>query len=73
MAATSFIFFHSGMVSKLSLLLSAFIAFNISITTRILREMVDADLDMSLANISQPISGNSLEHRWKWLSWEKVI
>lgn len=44
---------------------SAFIALNISITTRIESETVDAERDISFENISQPISGNCAEHLWK--------
>jgi hypothetical protein len=36
----------------------AFMAFSISMTTRMERETVEADLAMSLVNMSQPISGN---------------
>ena len=54
-----------GNVRRDSLDDNAFIAFNISITTRIERETVEADLDISLVNIWQPISGNLLEHLWK--------
>jgi hypothetical protein len=38
---------------------------NISITTRIDSETVDAERDISFVNISQPISGKSEEHLWK--------
>lgn len=44
---------------------SAFIALNISITTRIERDIVDADLAILLENMSQPISGNAVEQVWK--------
>lgn len=44
----------------------AFMAFNISMTTRMDSETVDADFAMSFENISQPISGNEEEHLWKW-------
>ena len=57
--------FQMGNVRRDSLDDNAFIAFNISITTRIERETVEADLDISLVNIWQPISGNLLEHLWK--------
>jgi hypothetical protein len=40
-------------------------ALSISITTRMERETVEADLDMLLVNISQPSSGNWAEHLWK--------
>lgn len=61
----SIMLFHSGKVSSESLEDRAFMALSISITTRMERDMVEADLDMSLANISQPISGKSREHLWK--------
>ena len=34
--------------------------------THIESEIVDAAFALSLENISQPISGNCDEHRWKW-------
>lgn len=40
---------------------SAFIAFSISITTKIERDIVEADLARSFENISQPISGKEVE------------
>jgi len=73
MAATSFIFLHRGMVKRDSLELRAFIALNISMTTRTLRDTVEADLLMWLLNMSHPISENSREQRWNDDSWEKVI
>jgi hypothetical protein len=65
MAYTSFMFFHKGKVRRLSLELKAFIAFNISITTRIDNEMVEAVFAWSSTNIWQPISGYCVEHLWK--------
>ena len=62
MAATSFIFFHRGSVSKDSLLDKAFIALNISITTKIESDIVDAERDISFVNMSQPTDGNLDEH-----------
>lgn len=56
---------HRGNVRRDSLDDKAFIAFNISITTRIERETVEADLDMSLWNMVQPISGKEVLHLWK--------
>lgn len=56
---------HNGNVSKDSLDDKAFMALSISITTRIDKETVEADLDMSSWNMVQPISGNMLEHLWK--------
>jgi hypothetical protein len=41
-------------------------ALNISIVTRIDRETVDAFLAASPPKISQPISGNRVEHWRKW-------
>jgi hypothetical protein len=61
-AATSIGFAQSGSVSRLSDELSAFIAFSISMTTKMLNETVLADFAASLLNISQPISGNEREH-----------
>ena len=67
-AYTSIMLFHSGKVSSDSLDDRAFMALNISITTRMERETVDAERAMGeeLANIEQPISGNWEEHLWKW-------
>ena len=62
MAYTSTMLSHNGRVSRDSLDERAFIAFSISITTRIESEMVEAALALSLANISQPILGNVEEH-----------
>ena len=58
-------FFHNGKDKRDSLEERPFMAFSISMTTRIDRETVDADLDMLFVNISQPISGNSAGHLWK--------
>jgi hypothetical protein len=57
--------FQRPNVKRDSLEESAFIAFSISITTRIDKETVEADRDISFENISQPISENSVEHLWK--------
>ena len=57
-AYTSIMLFHRGNVRRDSLDDNAFMAFSISITTRIDRDTVEADLDISLLNIWQPISGN---------------
>ena len=73
MAYTSIMFFQSGRVSSDSLDDSAFMALNISMTTRMESDTVEADFAMSLPNISQPISGNSVEQRWKWRRCEKEI
>lgn len=43
-----------------------FIALNISMTTRMERLIVVAFCENVFVNISQPISGNSSEHWWKW-------
>lgn len=59
-------FFHNGKLIRDALDDNAFIALNISITTKIDREMVDAVFETSLVKISHPISGNSAEHLWKW-------
>ena len=83
-AYTRAMFSHNGSVMSDSLDESAFIALNISITTRlgnyqqrvgsgtmethIESEMVDADFAMLFVNISHPISGNWEEHLWK-LDW----
>jgi len=66
-AYTSFMFFQSGNVSKDSDEERAFIALNISMTTRMDKDMVDAALDISLVNISQPMEGNAVAHEWKWV------
>lgn len=39
-----------------------FIAFNISITTKMDKLMVVAFMENSFVNMSQPISGNKVEH-----------
>jgi hypothetical protein len=54
-----------GNVRRDSLEDNAFIAFSISITTRIERDTVEADLAILLVNIWHPISGNLLAHLWK--------
>lgn len=56
---------QSGRVRRDSDEDKAFIALSISMTTRIDREIVEADLAMSLEKISQPICGNCEEQRWK--------
>ncbi|KAI6760189.1 hypothetical protein HG531_013390 [Fusarium graminearum] len=66
-------FFHRGRVRRDSLDDRALMALNISMTTRIDNETVEADLAMSLENIAQPISGYSAEQWWKRVSWRKVI
>ncbi len=63
MAYTSIIFSQSGSVRSDSLDDNAFIALNISMTTRIERETVEADFAISLENIWQPISENCEEQR----------
>jgi hypothetical protein len=68
-AATSIGFAQSGRVSSDSDELSAFMALSISMTTKMLKLTVLADLAASLLKISQPISGKEREHWWKWLSW----
>src|SRR5690348_15817098 len=69
MAYTSIMFSHTGSVRSDSLDDSAFMALNISMTTRIDSETVDPALAISLPNIWQPISGKSVEQRWKCDSW----
>lgn len=49
---------HKGSVRRDSEDDRAFMAFNISMTTKIDRETVDADFDMPLENIEHPISEN---------------
>lgn len=66
-------FFHRGRVSRDSLDERAFMALNISMTTRMVSETVEPALAMSLENISQPISGKSAEQWWKRVNWRKVI
>ena len=64
-AQTRVIFFHTGRVRRDSDCESALQAFNISITTRMERDIVEALRDMWLLNISQPSSGNNWLHLWK--------
>lgn len=61
-AYTSIMLSQRGKVNKLSLLDSAFIALNISMTTNIDSETVEAALAWWLLNISHPSSGNAVEH-----------
>ena len=68
-AATSMGLAQRGRVSSDSDELSAFMALSISMTTKMLKDTVLADLAASLLKISQPISGNEREHWWKWESW----
>ena len=65
MAPTKYMFFHKGNLSKLSFSESEFIALNISIVTRIERDIVVARWDISFVNMLQPISGNLVAHSWK--------
>lgn len=58
-------FFHNGRVSKDSEDERAFMALNISMTTRMERDIVEADLAESSLNMAQPISGKAVEQRWK--------
>jgi hypothetical protein len=67
MAPTRKGFFQTGRTSKLSFSDSEFMALNISTVTRIDKLIVVACWDMTLVNISHPISGNSVEHWWKWV------
>lgn len=67
MAATRYMFFHTGRTSKLSFSDKEFIALNISTVTRIDKLIVVARCAMMFENISQPISGNSSEQLWKWV------
>ena len=67
MAATRYIFFHTGSLNKLSFSDSEFIALNISTTTRIDKLIVVAWSAISFVNMSQPISGNNALHLWKWV------
>lgn len=66
-AATRYGFFHTGSTNKLSFSDSEFMALNISTTTKIDKLIVVARCAMTLVNISHPISGNSVEHWWKWV------
>jgi hypothetical protein len=58
-------FFHTGRVIRDSDWDRALHAFNISMTTRIDRDIVDALRALWLMNISQPISGKSASQWWK--------
>jgi hypothetical protein len=58
-------FDHNGRVSRDSDEESAFMALNISMTTRMERDIVEADLAALFEKISQPISGKAVEQRWK--------
>ena len=58
MAPTSMGLCQRKNVRRDSLDESAFMAFNISMTTRIERDTVEAERDISFENISHPISGN---------------
>lgn len=60
-------FFQTGSLRRLSFSESEFIALNISTVTRIDRLTVVAVRAITLVNISQPISGKSAEHWWKWV------
>jgi len=60
-------FFHTGSVRRDSDEERALQAFNISMTTRIDRETVDALRAISLVNITQPISGKRRLQEWKWV------
>jgi hypothetical protein len=55
-------FFQSGSVRSDSEDESAFMAFSISMTTRMDKEIVEPVLAASFENIWQPISGKLLEH-----------
>ena len=65
MAPTRKGFFQIGSRSKLSFSEREFIALNISTVTRMDKDIVVARFAISFVNISQPISGNRLEHWWK--------
>jgi hypothetical protein len=62
MAATRKGFFHTGRTNKLSFSESEFMALNISTVTRMDKLIVVARWDITLVNISHPISGKSAEH-----------
>ena len=62
MAPTRNGFFHKGSLNKLSFSESEFMALNISTVTRIDKLIVVALFAMIFVNISQPISGNIVEH-----------
>jgi len=64
-AQTRVMFFQTGRVSRDSDCERALQAFNISMTTRMEREIVEALRDMWLLNISQPTSGYNWWHWWK--------
>jgi len=72
MAYTSTMFSHRGSVSSDSLEERAFMAFSISMTTRMESDMVEAARALLLLKISQPISGNLEEHWWK-CDWEARV
>jgi hypothetical protein len=67
MAATRNGFFHTGRRSRLSFSETEFIALNISTVTRMERLIVVAVWAIVFVNISQPISGNAVEHLWKFV------
>ena len=59
--------FHNGNVKRDSFSDKEFMALNISITTRIDRDIVVPFLAERSTNMLQPISGNKVEQEWKWL------
>ena len=64
-APTRYIFFHRGSLSRLSFSEREFMALNISIVTRMDRDMVVARWDISSVNMLHPIWGNWEAHSWK--------
>jgi hypothetical protein len=61
-APTRYGFFQRGKTNNDSFSEREFMALNISITTKMDKDMVVAVCAMVLVNISQPISGNAVEH-----------
>ena len=57
-------FSHSGRVRRDSDEESAFMALSISMTTKMERDMVEAERAEALVKMSQFISGNAVAHWW---------
>lgn len=66
-AATRYGLRHTGKRRRLSFSDNEFMALNISIVTRIEREIVVARCASSFVNIWQPISGKAVAHLWKFV------
>lgn len=67
MAYTRIMFFHSGRVRSDSEDDKAFMAFSISITTRIERDTVEAALALLSEKMWHPMEGKMLLQLWKWV------